>query len=93
MENLLFYTQFSPLNVGNRSLELCSFQIFWGSMPPDTPWKWRWTVDMVGYFIQICWLLQFLLKPLLDTCTGHPKLCYIHRQPSFVSIENERHFN
>ena len=24
-----------------------------------------WTVDTVGYSIQICWQLQFLLKPLL----------------------------
>ena len=23
-----------------------------------------WTVDTVGYSIEICWLLQFLLKPL-----------------------------
>ena len=30
MENLLFYTQFSPLNAGNRLLG------FWGSMP-QTP--------------------------------------------------------
>ena len=29
MENLLFYTQFSPLNAGNRLLGLCTFQIFW----------------------------------------------------------------
>ena len=39
METFLFYTQFSPLNAGNRLLERCNFKIFWGSMPPDTPWK------------------------------------------------------
>ena len=39
MENSLFYTQFSPLNAGNRLLELCNFKILWGSMTPDTPWK------------------------------------------------------
>lgn len=27
------------------------------------------------------------------TCTGCSKLSFIHRQPSFVSIENERHFS
>ena len=31
---------------------------------PRHPLK-TWTVDTVGYSIQMCWLLQFLLKPLL----------------------------
>ena len=35
--SLLNYTQFSPLNAGNRLLGLCNFKIFWGSMTPDTP--------------------------------------------------------
>lgn len=33
-------------------------------MPQDTPQLKKWTVDTVGYCIKICWLLQFLLKPL-----------------------------
>ena len=37
MENSLFYTQFSLLNAGNRSLGFCNVKIFWGSMPPPTP--------------------------------------------------------
>ena len=41
---------------------------YWGSMPPDTPWKCGplalcWYSH--GYSIQTCWLLQFSLKPLL----------------------------
>ena len=55
MENSLFYTQFSLLNAGDRLLGLCNFKIFWGSMSPDTP---------ISYSIQICWLIQFLLKPV-----------------------------
>ena len=39
---------------------------------PRHPLK-TWTVDIVGYIvgysIQICWLLQFLLKPLSSTDT------------------------
>ena len=33
-------------------------------MPPDTPRKCRLLIPVVSYSIQICWLLQFLLKPL-----------------------------
>ena len=54
MENSLFYAQFSPLNAGNLR-----------EHAPRHPLK-MWTVDTVGYSIQICWLLQFLLKPLLS---------------------------
>ena len=55
MENLLFYTQFSPLNAGNRLLRLCNFKILWGNMPPDTPWK----ID--------CWYSRLLYSNLLAT--------------------------
>ena len=39
---------------------------FWGSMPPDTPWKCGplapcWYSH--GYSIQTCWLLQFFWNP------------------------------
>ena len=50
MENSLFYTQFSPLNAGNRLLGLCTFQIFWGSIPPDTPWKRGLLIQSVTLF-------------------------------------------
>ena len=55
MENSLFYTQFSPLNTGNRLLRLCNFKIFWGSMT-QTPLK---NVD--------CWYSQLLYSNLLAT--------------------------
>ena len=50
MENSLFYTQFSPLNAGNHLLGLCNFKIFWGSMPPDTPWKRGLFIQSVTLF-------------------------------------------
>ena len=53
MENPLFYTQFSPLNTGNRFLGLCNFKIFWGSMPPNTPWKRGLLIQSVTLFKSI----------------------------------------
>ena len=50
MENSLFYTQFSVLNAGNRLLGFCNFKIFWGSMPPDTPWKRGLLIQSVTLF-------------------------------------------
>ena len=61
MEHSLFYTQFSPLNAGNRLLALCHFENSLGEHAPRHPLK-TWTVDTVGYSTEICWLLQFLLK-------------------------------
>ena len=81
--NLLFYSQFSPLNVGNRSLELCSFQIFWGNMPPDTPWKRElliWLVTLfksAGYF-NFYWNPCYTHVQDTQSCatfTGNPVLC------------------
>ena len=60
MEISLFYTQFSLLNAGNRLLGLCNFKIFWGSMPPDTPWKRGLSVTL----FKSAGLIQFLLKPM-----------------------------
>ena len=62
MENSLFYAQFSPLNAGNRLLGFAILK-FLREHAPRHLLK-MWTVDTVGYSIQICWLLQFLLKPL-----------------------------
>ena len=64
MENSLFYAQFSPLNAENRLLGFAILK-FLREHAPRHPLK-MWTVDTVGYSIQICWLLQFLLKPLLS---------------------------
>ena len=64
MENSLFYAQFSPLNAGNHLLGF-AILTFLREHAPKHPLK-MWTVDTVGYSIQICWLLQFLLKPLLS---------------------------
>ena len=50
MENSLFYTQFSPLNAVNCLLGLCNFQIFWGSIPPDTPWNRGLLIQSVTLF-------------------------------------------
>ena len=42
-----------------------------------------WTVDTVGYSIQICWLLKFLLKPMVTTyvisgpCSVHPIITWV----------------
>ena len=55
MENSLFYSQFSPLNAGNRLLGLCNFNIFWGSMPQTL----HENVD--------CWYSQLLYSNLLAT--------------------------
>ena len=55
MENLLFSTQFSPLNAGNRLLGFCNVKIFWGSMP-QTPLE---NVD--------CWYSRLLYSNLLAT--------------------------
>ena len=52
METFLFHTQFSPLNAGNHYvlLGLCNFKIFWGSVPPDTPWKRGLLIQSVTLF-------------------------------------------
>ena len=50
MENSLFCTQFSPLNAGNRLLGFCNFKVFWGSMPPDTPWNRGLLIQSVTLF-------------------------------------------
>ena len=50
MENSLFYTQFNPLNAGNRLLGFCNVKIFWGSMPPDTPWKRGLLIQSITLF-------------------------------------------
>ena len=50
METFLFYTQFSPLNAGNHLLGLCNLKLFWGSMPPDTPWKRGLLIQSVTLF-------------------------------------------
>ena len=55
MENLLFSTQFSPLNAGNRLLGFCNVKIFWGSMP-QTPLE---NMD--------CWYSRLLYSNLLAT--------------------------
>ena len=44
---------------------------------PRHPLK-TWTVDTVGYSIQICWLLQFLLKPL----NMHVQTSWIKQKPT-----------
>ena len=59
MENSLFCTQFSPLNAGNCLLGLAILKFLHATRHPLK----MWTVDTVSYFIQISWLLQFLLKP------------------------------
>ena len=59
----LFCTQFSPQNAGNRILGLWDFKNFLREHAGRAR-DWRPLVDTVGYFIQICWLLQLLLKPL-----------------------------
>ena len=50
LENSLFFSQFSPLNAGNRLLRLCNFKIFWGNMPPYTPRKCRLLIQSVTLF-------------------------------------------
>ena len=55
MENSLFYSQFRPLNTGNRLLRLYNFKIFWGSMT-QTPLG---NVD--------CWYSHLLYSNLLAT--------------------------
>ena len=62
MENSLFYAQFSPLNAGNHLLGF-AILTFLREHAPRHPLK-MWTVDTVGYSIENCRLLQFLLKPL-----------------------------
>ena len=80
METFLFYTQFSPQNTGNRLLGLCNFTIFWGSMPPDTPWKRGLLIQSVtlfksaGYF-NFYWNLWGQLKMIIwRRVTGFWKL-------------------
>ena len=66
MENSLFYTQFSPLNAGNRLLGLCNFKIFWGSMLPDTPWKRGLLIQAVSLF-KFAGYFNFYWNPWLDS--------------------------
>ena len=65
MENSLFCTQSSPLNGGNRLLGALQFQTFLREHASRHPLK-TWTVYTVGYSVQICWLLQFLLRPKIQ---------------------------
>ena len=59
MKNTLFCSQFSPRNTGNRILGLWNSEIFWGSMPPDPPWRRELTAP--------CWYSRLLYSTLLAT--------------------------
>ena len=63
MENSLFYTQFSPLNAGKRLLGFCNFKIFWGSMPPDTPWKRGLLIQSVRLYSNLLATSIFIETP------------------------------
>ena len=63
---------FFSQNAENRFLGLWNFKIFWARtssdpLPSLEKGDQRPLVDTVGYSIQTCWLLQFLLKPLVNS--------------------------
>ena len=68
MKYTLFRSQFSPQNTENRIIGLWNFRTFWGNTSPNRPRKkgtnGHLLIARVGYSIQTCWPLQFLLKPL-----------------------------
>ena len=66
MKNTLFRPQIQCPECLKSHFRALEFQSFLGQnspIPPSPPKK-RGLVDTVGYSIQTCWLLQFLLKPL-----------------------------
>ena len=69
MNSCSFVLKFMSQNAENRILGLWNFKIFLARtcpdpLPPPEKGDQQLLVDTVGYSIQICWLLQLLLKPL-----------------------------
>ena len=63
---MLFRPQFSPQKIEKPLFGVQIFKNFCETFPPPPPPSQGLTCpfDIVGYPIQSCWLLQFLLKPL-----------------------------